>query len=247
MERNVYFEIEGLTDIAVRLAWAQMEVFADDVEKIQVLAAGDEGSVNDLRILIRDNTLIVEQPQYGLSLNLMESRWMQACVRVPKTWRQGIHLNTISGLLSARGLFGGSIVLDSISGDIHATRITAEDMTFKTISGDMRAEKLTAGSLSARSVSGTHMMEDVEVNTLRCNSVSGEQTYHLSKAFSQIDVGAVAGNVTITAPIREVNLSMRSISGRGRTEGLETTENPNAPKVRVTGVSADVTLMSVQK
>ncbi len=48
MERNVSFDVEKLSDIAVRLAWAQIEIFADDVEKIQVLAAGDEASVREL-------------------------------------------------------------------------------------------------------------------------------------------------------------------------------------------------------
>ena len=87
MERNLSFDTEELSSIAVRLGWAQLEMFADEVDKVQVMAAGDDSSVEDLRIAVKDGILTVEQPQYGLSLNIMESRWLQVCVRVPSQWR----------------------------------------------------------------------------------------------------------------------------------------------------------------
>ena len=45
MERNLSFDTEELTSIAVRLGWAQLEMFADEVDKVQVMAAGDDSSV----------------------------------------------------------------------------------------------------------------------------------------------------------------------------------------------------------
>ena len=83
MERNLSFDTEGLEKIAVHLGWAQLEMFADEVDKVQVMAAGDDSSVEDLRIAVKDGCLTVEQPQYGISLNIMECRWLQVCVRVP--------------------------------------------------------------------------------------------------------------------------------------------------------------------
>ena len=246
MERNVQFEITALKDIVVRLAWAQLEIFADDVEKIQVLAAGDEGSVTDLRIMVREDALVVEQPQYGLSLNITESKWMQVCVRVPRTWQAAIHVNTISGLLSARGLCGSRIALDTISGDLHAMRITAETLSVKTISGDVRGDGLTAQSLSARSVSGRLALDAVEAKTIKSNSVSGEQAYHLKSVFQRMDVVAVSGDVVITSPVEMMNASMRSVSGHVRTEGVTLSEDRNAPVIRATGVSADLKLISVK-
>ena len=41
MERNLSFDTEGLEKIAVHLGWAQLEMFADEVDKVQVMAAGD--------------------------------------------------------------------------------------------------------------------------------------------------------------------------------------------------------------
>lgn len=77
MERNLSFDTEGLEKIAVHLGWAQLEMFADEVDKVQVMAAGEDSSVEDLRIAVKDGCLTVEQPQYGLSLNIMECRWLQ--------------------------------------------------------------------------------------------------------------------------------------------------------------------------
>lgn len=247
MERNVHFETAGLKDIVVHLAWAQLEIFADDVEKIQVLVAGDENSVTDLRIGVKENALVVEQPQYGLSLNIMESRWMQVCLRVPRTWDQGVRVNTITGRLSARGLNGTEIVLDTVSGDLRAVRLSAPALALRSISGDVRGEALTAKTLSVRSVSGMLAMDAIQVDALKCNSVSGEQVYHLKKSFRRIDINAVSGDVMITSPAETMNVALRSISGRVRTEGVSITEDESAPTVRVTGVSADLKLIAIKE
>ena len=246
MERNMHFEIAGLNDIVVRLAWAQLEIFADDVEKIQVMAAGDEATVSDLRIGIRESELLIEQPQYGLSLNLTESRWLQVCVRVPRTWEKAMHISTISGSLSARGLQGREIVLDTVSGDVRAVRVHAEKLSLKTISGDMRAEKPDAKAVSVRSVSGDVAMDEMNAETLKCNSVSGRQRYHLVKGFERIDINAVSGDVVITSTVTRMNVVMRSISGQVRTEGVSVTEEAGVPMVRATGISADLKLISIQ-
>lgn len=246
VERNVHFETAGLSDIVVHLAWAQLEIFADDVEKIQVLVAGDENSVSDLRIETKDGILLVEQPQYGLSLNVMGSKWMQVCIRVPRAWPHQIHATTLSGLLSARGLSGSRITLETVSGDMRGLRLTAQELLFKTISGDVRAEALTAPEISLRSVSGDLVVDEAKVQTLRCNSVSGEQTYNLSDAFKRMDINTVSGNVIITSPLEKLNMALRSISGRVRTEGVAITDDSTAPSVKVTGVSADVKLICVK-
>ena len=130
MERNLSFDTEGLEKIAVHLGWAQLEMFADEVDKVQVMAAGDDSSVEDLRIAVKDGCLTVEQPQYGLSLNIMECRWLQVCVRVPSQWKGDIALSTLSGLLSARKLCAKSLSLETVSGDLHAVRICAADASF---------------------------------------------------------------------------------------------------------------------
>lgn len=247
MERNVSFEIEGLTELGVHLGWAQLEIFADDVEKVQVMAAGDENSVGDLRIETKGGALLVEQPQYGISLNIMESRWLQVCVRMPRAWDRLIRCNTISGLLSARKLSGSEITLETVSGDLRALKLSAPQLALKTVSGDMRGEELAADRLNVRSVSGDTALDALNVKSLKCNSISGEQTYNMTGAFDRVDVTAVSGNVVITAPVESMNVSLRSISGRVRTEGVSIADGESLPAVRVTGVSADLKLISIKE
>lgn len=247
MERNVQFETTSLKDIVVHLAWAQLEIFADDVEKIQVMAAGDDTSVSDLRIGIKDQTLLVEQSQYGISLNITESRWMQVCIRVPRMWKKELYINTITSLLSARGLSGSKIVLDTISGDLRASRIHCSNLSLKTISGDVRAQSLHADTLSVRSVSGGVVLDDLMVQTLKCNSVSGEQIYNLQQGFRRIDINAVSGDVIITSPLDKVNAGIRSISGTVKLVGVRNTEVEGIPTVRVTGITADLKLICISQ
>ena len=65
---------------ATAVSYTHLDVYKRQ-DKVQVMAAGDDSSVEDLRIAVKDGSLTVEQPQYGLSLNIMESRWLQVrCV-----------------------------------------------------------------------------------------------------------------------------------------------------------------------
>ena len=240
MERNESFGVESINDLAIHLAWAQVEIFADEIERVQVLAAGDESSVKDLRIEVEDNVLVVEQPQYGLSLNITESHWMQVCVRVPADWSQKIHVNTISGLLNARGLNGSRIVLDTISGDIRANRLTAGEISIKSISGDIRSEGLTAERLTARTVSGNITMDNSSAKSYRCTTINGEQHIKLRDSFELMDLRSVSGDVTLMTSVRRMSISTRSLNGRVSTDNVETTSDPGVPVVRVTGVSVDL-------
>ena len=247
MERKESFEIAALTDIAVHLAWAQVEAFADDVEKIQVLAAGDEASVRDLHIGVQEDTLTVEQPQYTLNLNIKESRWLQVCVRIPHAWREKVHINTIGGMINARGLCGNRIVLDSISGDLRANKLDAETLSLKTISGDIRVENVRADVLTARTVGGNIALNGMTAQNVKTTSVSGEQALHFAAAFENAELRSVSGDVVLTAPIARVNATMRSVSGRMSTEGVTLVEETDVPTLRATGVSADMKVISIQE
>ena len=90
-------------------------------------------------------------------------------------------------------------------------------------------------------------MDALSTKTLKCNSVSGEQTYNMNSSFERVDVTAVSGNVIITAPVEAMNVSLRSISGRVRTEGVSITDREDVPVVRITGVSADLKLISIKE
>lgn len=243
MERNESFAAASLNDLVVHMAWAQVEVFADDIDRVQVLAAGDENSVRDLRIELNEDTLLVEQPQYGLSLNITDSHWMQVCIRVPKAWDKKLHVFTIGGLLNARGLNGSRIVLDTVSGDVHAVRVNAKELSLKSISGDVRSDRLTAETVTVRTVSGNITLDEADARAYKCTTVSGEIKLKLKTEFMQMDLRSVSGDVTVLSPVKRVSVSMRSLSGRVSMNNVELTEDKAAPAVRATGVSCDLKLI----
>ncbi len=243
MERNESFPAGSLQDLIVHMAWAQVEVFADDIDRVQVLAAGDENSVRDLRIELDNDTLLVEQPQYGLSLNITDSRWMQVCIRVPKTWDKKLHVFTIGGLLNARGLSGSRIVLDTVSGDVRAVRLAAPELSLKSISGDVHGDRLTADTVTVRTVSGNITLDEAEAKAYKSTTVSGEIKLKLKTGFTLMDLRSVSGDVTVLSPVKRMSVSMRSISGRVSMNNVELAEDRAAPSVRATGVSCDLKLI----
>ena len=247
MERNESFASDNLNDIVVHMAWAQVEIFSDDIDRVQVLAAGDENSVRDLRILVEDSVLLVEQPQYGLSLNITDSRWMQVCIRIPRNWDKKLHLFTIGGLLNARGVSGSRIVLDTVSGDMRTMRLAAQELSLKSISGDVHADNLTANSLTVRTVSGNITLHDASAQAYKCTTVSGEVKLKLKDSFTQMDVRSVSGDVTVLSSVSSMSVTMRSVSGRMAANGVAMADGKTAPFVRMTGVSADLNLICAKE
>jgi DUF4097 and DUF4098 domain-containing protein YvlB len=246
MERNVNFPVAGISELSVRLGWAQLEIYADDIEQIQVIASGDADTVGDLRIEQADGELVIEQPQYGITLNLTHGHWMQLCVRVPKTWDSTIRANTVSGLVVARGLGGDAMELDTISGDIKASRITAGKLALKTTAGNIRGEQLTADWITCRSVSGEITLDDITARSYRFTSVSGDTRLKLRAGFEQMELRTVSGDFAILTDVKATRISMRTVSGHKILEGVEQTETEGAPAIRVTGVSGNLKIIGLR-
>lgn len=238
MEKNLNFEASSVQQLVVKLAWAQLELLADDVEDIQVIAAGDEHTVSELRILQKDNRLTIDQPQYGISMNLTNGRWMQICVRIPKSWRGLVDGNTISGLLNARGISGGDITLETVSGDLRALSLNAIALSLRTVSGDIKGGNLIGERLSLRTISGDVNLQAIVFQTVKSNAVSGVQKMEFVKPFDRVDVTAVSGDVALLVPTDKMDAVLRSVSGRIRTTGVALVDE--GPMVRINGVSSDL-------
>ena len=50
MNKILTFSPTLITSVEAHLAWASLEILADDVEDMQVMAAGDDNDVNDLKV-----------------------------------------------------------------------------------------------------------------------------------------------------------------------------------------------------
>lgn len=247
MERNVNYPIANLRDIVIRLAWPQLEIYADDVDQIQVIASGDEYTLGDLRIAVKDDSMVIEQPQYGITLDVTHGHWMQLCVRVPKAWDREIRANTISGLVVARGLGGSRVELETVTGDLKASSLTAGEISLRTTTGTIRGKQLISGRLTGRSISGDIVLDDVSARTLRFTSISGEIKLKLGSEFEQMDIRTVSGDCFVLTEAESLRVSLRSVSGHKTVEGVALTEDANAPILRVTGVSGNLKINGIRK
>ena len=70
MNKILTFSPASVTSMEVHLAWASLEILADDVDELQIMAAGDDNDVNDLKVEEKAGKLTIEQPTYGLTIKL---------------------------------------------------------------------------------------------------------------------------------------------------------------------------------
>ena len=106
MNKILTFSPASVTSMEVHLAWASLEILADDVDELQIMAAGDDNDVNDLKVEEKAGKLTIEQPTYGLTIKLNGERWMQILIRLPRSWKGAVDANTIAGPLPRTGRAG---------------------------------------------------------------------------------------------------------------------------------------------
>lgn len=239
MNRNENFPAILVSALAVHLAWASLDVMVEDVEQIQLYITGDENDVKDLRIACEENRLTVEQPSYGINLKSLGSqRWMQVMIRLPRSWKGAVDLNTISAPMNVRGLTGTDFTLDAVSGDITAAGLQSITAALRTVSGSIKAEEIYGERLSLRTVSGDITVRACGYDAYRINTVSGQADLDLVQPFEKLDGVSVSGNMRLFAPMDCINASLRSVSGRLLTQGVSI--QPGAPEARVSSVSGNL-------
>ena len=228
MNKIETFSPTQITGVEAHLAWASLEVLADDVNELQVMAAGNDKDVSDLRIQEKEGRLVVEQPTYGLSIKLNSERWMQIVIRLPRSWKGALDMSTITA------------PLHSVSGDMRAANINAIALTLRQVSGGIQAQDLNCDHVSVRTVSGKVRLSEVACLTAKLSGVSGDQRMECTRVFERVDVNTVSGDVELYAPLTQADIALRAVTGRVLTGGVSIVEN--APQVRGTSVSGNLAI-----
>ena len=238
MNRNESFSPTAVTELALHLAWASLDVMVDDVDDIQVMISGNEADVSDMKLACEDGRLLLEQPTYGLSIKLNTERWMQVLLRIPPQWKGALDANTISAPLKVRGIVGTDLQLDTVSGDIRADGLSGITVALRTVSGNVTANAVTAEKLSLRSVSGDINVAGADVRAYKLNIVSGETAVDMVAPFDRFDGVTVSGDVRLYTTVTEADALLRSVNGRLRTGGVSIVEQ--APAIHLKSVSGDL-------
>ena len=261
MENVVRYEKSEAEKIDVSLGWGQVTFTAEPIEKLQVIATGDEESVKELRIFHENNEVFIQQPQYGLTVNINSTKWLEVLVRIPEGWEIDVEARTVGGVINVKNLSGEQLCFDTVSGNIVASDITCEERKMKTISGDIRGKNFTADEvalrtvsgdikvggitgdeLNIRTISGTVAVEQIAYEEIAATSVSGKFVLGCVKIFKQCDCNTVSGDFSLYVPVKKVHIIHRGLRGNVRTEGVD--ETGEGAKVKVTSVTGDLSIIS---
>lgn len=238
MNRNEQFAPLEVTRLDIHLTWPDLEVFTDDTNAIQVLIAGDENSVNELRVNLKDGALEISQPTKGINYHINQPIWLKITVLLPRDWKGKTETTTVSGNISICSLAGTDISLESASGQIRATDVKGIEIRLISVSGDVNAENLDCETCIVRTVSGDVKINAGGAENWRLTAVSGDININMNSGFGKLAATSVSGDVRVSVPVNSVDAYIRSVSGRIRTNGIAITDG--APNLHLSTVSGDL-------
>lgn len=244
MNRNEFLEALPITRITLKLIGATLEICSDDIDDIHVMVSGADRDVENLRIAVQADQLIVEQPATALAKNPVGTSWMQLTIRLPRTWKGRIDGRTVSGWINARSLTGADLALESVSGMITATDMDFITISLKAVTGDVKLIHAGCEKCTLASTSGDVRAEAVSLLQCGVTNIAGNAALSLVSPFEEITATSVTGDVVIDAPVEACDAVLRSVAGRIRTSGVSIVEG--AAKVRVTTVSGGLDITRVE-
>ncbi len=240
MNRNETFDASLITGLGIKMAWATVELMSDDVKSIQLLVSGSQDDVDDLRVSQSNGRLTLEQPAYGFSTRIATERWMQVTLRIPRDWRGEVRASTMTGLLQVRGLAGTDFSFSTVSGTLRVNGLNCMTAVLHTVSGLLDVCGIAAEKGGLRTVSGDLSLYRGAFRQLKLTSVSGMVVAGLDEAFETLDVNTVSGAIAIQAPIERAKISLRSVTGKLKTEGVE--NGDGGPVISANSVSGGLTV-----
>ena len=239
MEKNIAYPAALVSEIQVRVGWAQVELCGADTQETQVAIAGDDRSVREMVVRHENEKLTVEQPQYGL-LPHFDSKWLQIQVRVPREWRGNVVLITVSGAISVRKIQGKGIHLNTASGTMRADRIQCDAFEMNAVSGTLQSTHVVCDKLRVRNVSSAINLSEIDANTAKVISISGQVTLDFVRPFCALDLQVATGDTQVFLPGGKAEVTFQSVSGKLSAEGFA--GGPDAPTVRGTTIAGSLSI-----
>ena len=188
------FSADQVKQIRMRLVWAQAEMIPGTSEELQVFAAGDEDSLQALKVDMEEGTLGISQPALQ---SMAHKRWLQICVRVPQAWSGDIDVDSVSGTVGAHGLDGGELVFATVSGPIHLEDMRARLLRLRTVSGAIAGVGIDTERLAVRTAAGQIGLREMRFDSARAFTVSGTTELMLREGCGTLELQSVSGAVSV--------------------------------------------------
>lgn len=195
MEKNVTFESAGIARVRIKLTWAQLEIVELQGGAFQAIIAGDDESVQELRVEESSGELVISQPHLAYAKEIIpRRRWLQICLRVPGAWQGDIDADTVSGPIGAHTIQCADLTLATVTGAMNINDVRCKSLWMHTVSGAVAGQALRAEKASLRSVSGNMNVTDALFTHTKLFTVSGEAAISLLEGSRAVDMQSISGS-----------------------------------------------------
>lgn len=225
MEHNYSFPGAEIEKVRVKLTWAQIEITSVAADVFNVNIAGYQDSMDELHVELKDDELVIQQPQYTAAQNILpKRRWLQICLFVPESWKDAeMDISTVSGTASLRKLRGKEMSFSTISGRMNVNEIKGKEISLRTVSGGISGTNIASKHLHLRTVSGNITLADLSFDSAKTFSISGNTTLSIDgDDCESLELQSISGDIVIEVEKPIKGASLHSFNGQySIEEGLE--------------------------
>lgn len=215
MERNYTYPSTGISRVRMKLTWAQLELVSTSSDQFQAIIAGDDESVNELRVEHNSEDIVIAQPQLAYAKEILpRRRWLQICLRIPKAWQGDLDADTVSGTIGAHGISLPEISLTTVSAAMNVREVTSSSLLLHTVAGAISGIDLSAKRANLRCISGNIAMTGAQFGATRVFTVSGSTTLSLLDGCRTVDAQSVSGSLCVETDSTAVKAALHSLSGQ---------------------------------
>ena len=218
-----YASLETHT-ISMDMVRSTIDVYSYDTDTIQLLVSGDDASVSLMHLEWNNGKLMLSMPMRDRVPNPIAAAWMQIVLRLPRDWKGALTLKSQSGSISVNGYTGTDFVVSTTSGHIRAEDVECLTADLHSISGILLMKNSSCETAKLSTVSGNMLGENVKCHTGRLSTVSGSTEIILTAPFQQLSGNSVSGDTHISVPLRQINATFKSVTGRILTNGVSIQE-----------------------
>lgn len=239
MEHNHVYPAQAISQVRIKLTWAQLELDATKASDFQLIVAGDDESVEELRVEQTGDGLTIGQPQLAYAMEILpRRRWLQICLRIPEAWRGELDANTVAGTVSARKFAGTDVSLTTVSGSMNVRDMQADILWLHTVSGAVSGKNLTAKRCNLRGVSGQMKLTEVAFEKTKVFTVGGSVELSMLPGARSLDGQSVSGSLCVETD-GPVKAALHSLSGQFLLDDSFKQQNEGM-EISVSSVSGDL-------
>ena len=210
-------------ELQVKVPAGDIEVETVDGDESTVIVEGSDKLVENTRVELVDNRLVVElrnKGAFGITISIGDFSFggseLHIRARVPHS--SAAELSTASADMDLRGRYA-SLSSKSASGDLVLEGEIAGDAEIKTVSGDARLRSVrgslivqtvsgdvtaasVGGDVTAKSVSGDVRVDSARQGRVSAQSVSGDIEIGVAPGTNlDVDAGSVSGDLSSDVPL----------------------------------------------